>query len=190
MVALREFLAGYGRRIFGRADDRADQQLAGVLCGELPVGYANRAVEQPASNEVYRRSSVVDRGETRRSEAQHHIRADQAGLAGSRLAETYDLVNAGPRHRFTVLGSSGPLLVHNCENETQAGCRDLLVDAMLAVESEGLPISMHIHDEVIAEVPTGSLTDERMIRLMCKVPTWAEGLPVAVELHRGKRYRK
>jgi hypothetical protein len=27
---------------------------------------------------------------------------------------TYDLVDAGPRHRFTVLSNKGPMLVHNC----------------------------------------------------------------------------
>lgn len=32
------------------------------------------------------------------------------------LRPVYDLVNAGPRQRFTILSSAGPLIVHNCYN--------------------------------------------------------------------------
>jgi len=31
-----------------------------------------------------------------------------------RLRPVYDIANAGPRHRFTILTDQGPLLVHNC----------------------------------------------------------------------------
>ena len=77
-----------------------------------------------------------------------------------------------------------------CENETQAGCRDLLADAMLDFEAEHLPIVMHVHDEPVLEVPIGSLSDEVVTRIMCKPRKWAEGFPLAIEGHRGTRYRK
>ncbi len=32
------------------------------------------------------------------------------------LRPVYDLVNAGPRQRFTILSNAGPLVVHNCYN--------------------------------------------------------------------------
>jgi DNA polymerase len=77
-----------------------------------------------------------------------------------------------------------------CENEDQGGCRDLLVEAMLAFEEANYPIIMHVHDEPVMEVPIGSLPDAEVTRIMCKVPDWAEGFPLAIEGHRGKRYRK
>jgi DNA polymerase len=77
-----------------------------------------------------------------------------------------------------------------CENEDQAGCRDLLVEAMFGFEAAGHEIVLHVHDEPVMEVPIGSLPDGEVTRIMCKVPDWATGFPLAIEGHRGKRYRK
>jgi DNA polymerase len=74
-----------------------------------------------------------------------------------------------------------------CENETQAGCRDLLADAMLAFDRINLPLVMHVHDEPVLEV--AGLTDATVEAIMCK-SDWAQGFPLAVEHHRGARYRK
>lgn len=77
-----------------------------------------------------------------------------------------------------------------CENETQAGCRDLLVDAMLVFDDNECPLIMHVHDEPVLEVPTGSLTDAWVTSVMCKPPAWAPNFPLSVDLHRGQRYKK
>ena len=77
-----------------------------------------------------------------------------------------------------------------CENEDQAGCRDLLAGTMLDFENELWPVVMHVHDEPVLEVHVGDLTDEFVQHIMCKVPSWAEGFPLAIEGHRGRRYRK
>ena len=61
---------------------------------------------------------------------------------------------------------------------------------MLAFEEEGHPVSFHVHDEPVMEVPKGTLPDGEVERIMCKVPPWAEGFPLAIEGHRGARYRK
>lgn len=76
------------------------------------------------------------------------------------------------------------------ENVTQAACRDLLVNGMQNLEAAGYPIVMHIHDEVISEVPKsfGSLKEFEF--LMAKLPYWAEGLPLVAEGWRDLRYQK
>ncbi|KKK62929.1 hypothetical protein LCGC14_2999420, partial [marine sediment metagenome] len=44
----------------------------------------------------------------------------------------YDLVNAGPRRRFTILSQRGPLIVHNCYNAIRLLCWDAIDRATLA----------------------------------------------------------
>jgi DNA polymerase len=78
------------------------------------------------------------------------------------------------------------------ENMTQAIARDLLADAMVAIEAEGIEIVAHVHDEVVAEVKQfrAQYALERMVALMSEAPAWAEGLPLAAEGFHGRRYRK
>lgn len=79
-------------------------------------------------------------------------------------------------------------LVENC---TQALCRDLLANALLNVEANGYPIVLHVHDEVICEVPdTPEYTVAELERLMCELPEWAEGFPLVAEGAELKRYAK
>ena len=78
------------------------------------------------------------------------------------------------------------------ENMTQAIARDLLADAMVKIEAEGIGITMHVHDEAVAEVKQfrAQYALERMTKIMSEAPAWAKGLPLAAEAWKGKRYRK
>lgn len=76
------------------------------------------------------------------------------------------------------------------ENMVQAISRDLLVAAKFKLERAGYPIIGSVHDEAILEPTEGFGSYDDAAAIMCDSPKWAAGLPVAVEGHRAKRYRK
>jgi DNA polymerase len=78
------------------------------------------------------------------------------------------------------------------ENTTQAIARDLLADAMRAIEAEGLEVCFHVHDEIVVEVQQfrAQYALERMVAIMSETSVWAKGLPLAAEGFHTKRYRK
>jgi len=74
------------------------------------------------------------------------------------------------------------------ENVTQAVARDLLGAAILRVEAELGPVVVgHVHDELILE---GHHDVERVMKLMCDPPAWADGLPLGAEGQVVDRYQK
>lgn len=99
------------------------------------------------------------------------------------LSPVYDILNAGPRHRFTVSGR----LVHNC---VQAIARDCLCAAMARLTRAGYKICAHIHDEVILEMPEGKGSLDDAIRIMCKNAPWNEGLVMNADGFEAKYYQK
>lgn len=68
--------------------------------------------------------------------------------------------------------------------------RDLLANAMLALERHDYPVVATIHDEIICEVPIGRGSLAEMEELMCDLPAWADGLPLTAEGFECERYRK
>jgi DNA polymerase len=76
------------------------------------------------------------------------------------------------------------------ENIVSGIARDLLADAMLRIEAAGYPIVLHVHDEVVAEVPEGFGRTDEFTHLMTRKPAWALDLPIAAKAWTGKRYTK
>ena len=85
-----------------------------------------------------------------------------------------------------------PLIVHNCENHTQAVARDCLAVAMTRMDQHVIDICGHVHDEVVFE------TDWRMAdrdlgmsqRLFAMPISWAPGLPLCGDGFISPFYRK
>lgn len=78
------------------------------------------------------------------------------------------------------------------ENVIQATCRDLMAEAMVKTERDGIPVVLTVHDEIVGEVPAGAGEEglAHLKRNMLTVPEWAEGFPVGAAGHHGTRYRK
>jgi DNA polymerase len=77
------------------------------------------------------------------------------------------------------------------ENVTQAFCRDLLAAALVRVEEAGWPIILHVHDEIVTDVPQlPEYNVAELERMMCELPDWADGFPLAAEGVEMMRYAK
>lgn len=78
------------------------------------------------------------------------------------------------------------------ENIVQATARDLLANVMLRLSKEGYKIVMHVHDEMIAEVPEaeGKAYLNKMCDAMAQEVPWAKGLPLRGDGYITKYYKK
>ena len=76
------------------------------------------------------------------------------------------------------------------ENIVSGIARDLLAEAMLRIEAAGYPIVLHVHDELVCEVPEGFGSTQEFMQLLTRKPAWALDLPIAAKAWTGKRYCK
>jgi DNA polymerase len=65
-----------------------------------------------------------------------------------------------------------------CENITQATANDLLRYALRQLDD----VVLHVHDEIVLETDRPQEMAERLERVMCTPPSWAEGLPLGAEV--------
>lgn len=94
------------------------------------------------------------------------------------------------------------------ENVVQAIANDILRAALLRVDrfcwtvpdvaaylitlppDERTAISLHVHDEIVIEVPIGTITLEKYLELLTECTSWSSGLPLAAEGWTGPRFGK
>jgi DNA polymerase bacteriophage-type len=76
------------------------------------------------------------------------------------------------------------------ENVVQAIARDLLAYSMNLMYFHGYDITMHVHDEAVAEVPDKDFDIKSLENLMSIAPKWAKGLPLKAEGFTTKYYKK
>lgn len=106
-----------------------------------------------------------------------HPKADSAGLRFKGLDD---------KSRWSWIDTYGGKLL---ENIVQAIARDVLAHAMLKVEH---PIVLHVHDEIVLEVPEAQAEDalDDLNRTLSTPPEWAADLPLAAKGFICNRYRK
>ena len=87
--------------------------------------------------------------------------APTATSAGS----TSCLPTIPPADGATVATAAAPTAALWTENIVAGISRDLLADAMLRIEAAGYPIVLHVHDEIVCEVPEGFGSTEEFTRI-------------------------
>lgn len=104
--------------------------------------------------------------------------------------ETWELKYFGQKQgHWMWVHAYGGLL---CENAVQATARDLLADALVRAEADGLRPVQHAHDEAGCEVPESAGKEglDWLRQIMQTPPDWARGLPVVADGFVERRYRK
>jgi DNA polymerase bacteriophage-type len=98
----------------------------------------------------------------------------------------HDKTNSANWARIATYG--GSLM----ENVIQALCRDLLVHVMLQLHEAGAKITLHVHDEVVIELPREKAEGAcaALTQIMRRAPDWAPGFPMWAEPEILERYGK
>ena len=89
--------------------------------------------------------------------------------------------------KWKRLSTYGPKLV---ENIVQATARDCLGITMMRVEKKGFHVVMHVHDELICDVPKDKGTVEEVCDIFAEPIEWAPGLPLKADGYECKYYKK
>jgi hypothetical protein len=100
----------------------------------------------------------------------------------------YDILNCGPRHRFVVKGSTGPMVVHNC---VQALARDVMADICIRLYKQyKFEPALLVHDEYVITIPESDAPAalDTINEEMRKPPKWWPELVLHSEGDIGDRY--
>lgn len=98
---------------------------------------------------------------------------------------TYMGVN--DKNKWGLIETYGGKLVENC---TQAIARDCLALSIQRLEAAGIPVTFHIHDEVVIDCPPNTTTLEQVAGIMSQPVPWAPDLPLNAEGWVGQFFKK
>ncbi|UTG84515.1 DNA polymerase [Bacillus paranthracis] len=91
------------------------------------------------------------------------------------------------KKKWTAQRTYGGKLV---ENLVQAIARDCLAVTLMRIDNAGYKTVMHIHDEVVLDVPNGEGSLKDVNRIMGEPIDWAPGLPLKAEGFECEFYQK
>lgn len=89
--------------------------------------------------------------------------------------------------QWTRQDTYGPKLV---ENIVQATARDCLAEALFNVNKYGYKTVMHVHDEIVMDVPIGVGSVEEVNEIFGQEISWAPGLPLKADGYECNYYMK
>lgn len=161
---LRSLLGRRSSGIFRRSHFGSQEQRQRLFEVELPMGYEQGPTSQYESERDYRhplgQNDLGGSCGTRGSVLHMHVSATSQGVfgegsvlesGGQRTLDqkngrgalaVYDLIDCGPRHRFVVRGTDGPVIVHNCngslfqEDGNDIWVHDCKLDALENLHNE------------------------------------------------------
>ena len=78
------------------------------------------------------------------------------------------------------------------ENVIMGMERDLMTEAMIKCEQNGLPVVLEVHDEIIVEPKASEASEIALKQIMLDIPPWAKQIqvPIGIDTWSGSRYRK
>lgn len=130
-----------------------------------------------------------------KTEAQINARCENCSSECSTLKPVYDILNAGPLSRFTVITTDGPLIVHNCGYQggvgafiTFAAVYNLDLDALAAVvweitDQARLDDANGRYDWTVRKRRTTfGLPERTWIACQVLVTAWRDAHPATVQL--------
>lgn len=186
---VRELLGRHGADVSARANPGSFGQQRPIFAGELPLDFYARPNDEQAGVNTRRRYTNTSEGG--RNKPFNAVLPSQAGVtAASGCGQTqshkvYDILNAGPRHRFVVLGESGPFIAHNC---VQHLARHVITDVALKFAKtkwgKRYPLAHSVHDELVYVVDDDHAVEVlRVLQDIMRTPpdwwpeliTWSEG---------------
>jgi len=199
VVALfRDVLGGYGVSVSAGADVGASRQRRKLHAEELLLGNADSTSAQHTQHDTER--GCAGTGAANRTWPVDNLLSHKAWLARigactGRGAQqpgahsVYDIADCGPRNRFVVLGVAGPMIVHNCNNVTQALARIVMTGGMLRIDKV-YSAKLTVHDEGGYLVPERDAEQGKTFvhAEMVRPPKWAPDLPLTADVGFGKRY--
>lgn len=107
------------------------------------------------------------------------------------LSLSYEGWNTNPKNGkvgWIRMNTYGGKLV---ENIVQATARDILAYAIVQLERNKYPVVLHVHDEIVCEVPQKYGSIDELEAIMSTMPIWAKDWPVRAKGGwRAKRYSK
>ena len=104
----------------------------------------------------------------------------------NREALYYRGVNQQTR-KWEIVPTYGGKLVENC---VQAIARDCLAESLSRVATAGYLIAMHVHDEVVLDVPDSQADLNQVCEIMSRPIQWAPGLLLKADGFTTKFYKK